>query len=77
MKRDGPRPSRLHNAVFALLYAQQPPSGVVTGVEGQAQLTRPPLTPPASLRVKDGVIIRDVIDTREKSLGAFCSGEKR
>ncbi len=60
MKRYGPRRIPLRDAVFTLLfiptllYAQQQPSGVVTGVEGQAQLTRPALPAPPSLRVKDG-----------------------
>ena len=59
----------------ALVFAQQQASGVVTGVQGQAQLTRPAIAP-AALRVRDGVVIRDVIDTREKSLARILFGGK-
>ena len=59
-----------------LLHAQQPMSGVVTGVQGQAQLTRSALAAPAPLRVQDGIVIRDVIDTREKSLARILFGGK-
>jgi FecR protein len=62
-------------AIPGLLYAQQP-SGVVTAVQGQAQVLRPASTGPTALRVKDGVIIRDVIDTREKSLARILFGGK-
>ena len=69
MKRYRPRLSRIRDAVLTLLFihallsAQQQPSGVVTAVQGQAQLTRSTTAAPSALRVKDGVIIRDVIDT--------------
>ncbi len=53
--------------------AQQQPAGVVTGLQGQAQLTRP-ATAPTPLRFKDGVIIRDVVSTREKSLARILFG---
>ena len=56
-----------------LTYAQQQPAGVVTGIQGQAQLTRP-ATAPTPLRFKDGVVIRDVVDTREKSLARILFG---
>jgi FecR protein len=50
-----------------LTVAQQP-AGVVTALEGTAQLTRPATPAPAGLRFKDGLFIRDIIDTQEKSL---------
>lgn len=50
-----------------LTLAQQP-AGVVTALEGTAQLTRPATPAPAGLRFKDGLFIRDIIDTQEKSL---------
>src|ERR1043165_5516118 len=53
---------------------QQPTSGVVTAVEGQPQLTRPNVPKPATLRQKDNVFIRDIIDTREKSTRRFQVG---
>jgi len=56
------------------LYGQQQPAGVVTAVQGQAQLTRQ--AQPAPLRLKDGVLIRDVIDTREKSAARMLFGGK-
>jgi hypothetical protein len=55
---------------------QQQNSGVVTAVEGQAQLTRPNVQQPATLRQKDNVFIRDVIDTREKSSARMLFGGK-
>ncbi len=54
--------------------AQQQPAGVVTGVQGQAQLSRPAVPTPSPLRFKDGVIIRDIVDTREKSLARILFG---
>ncbi|MBI1996287.1 MAG: FecR domain-containing protein, partial [Deltaproteobacteria bacterium] len=82
MKRYRPRLSPIRDAVLTLLfiptllYGQQQPSGVVTAVQGQAQLTRSTIAAPSALRVKDGVIIRDVIDTREKSLARILFGGK-
>src|SRR3990172_9187930 len=58
-----------------LTYAQQQPAGVVTGIQGQAQLTRP-ATAPTPLRFKEGVVIRDVVDTREKSLARILFGSR-
>lgn len=58
------------------VYGQQQPSGVVTAVQGQAQLTRPAVAKPTLLRQKDGVMIRDVIDTREKSMARMLFGGK-
>src|ERR1700675_3432329 len=58
------------------VYGQQQPSGVVTAVQGQAQLTRPDVVKPTLLRHKDGVMIRDVIDTREKSMARMLFGGK-
>ncbi|HEY3303530.1 MAG TPA: FecR domain-containing protein [Candidatus Binatia bacterium] len=56
------------------LYAQQQPAGVVTAVQGQAQLTRQ--AQPTQLRQKDGILIRDIIDTREKSSARMLFGGK-
>ncbi len=56
------------------LYGQQQPAGVVTAVQGQAQLTRQ--AQPAPLRQKDGILIRDIIDTREKSSARILFGGK-
>lgn len=53
--------------------AQQQSAGVVTGIQGEAQLTRA-AAKPTPLRFKDGVVIRDVIDTREKSLARILFG---
>jgi hypothetical protein len=47
---------------------------VVTGLQGQAQLTRPTESSPVPLRFKDGVVIRDIVDTREKSLARILFG---
>ena len=58
----------------SLAIAQQQPAGVVTAVQGQAQLTRAAAQNP--LRFKDGVILRDVVDTREKSLARILFGGK-
>ena len=59
-----------------LLFAQQTSPGVVTAVQGQAQLNRPTVASPSALRIKDNVIIRDVINTREKSLARILFGGK-
>jgi len=82
MKLNCPRLSPIRDAVLTLLliptllYAQQQSSGVVTAVQGQAQLTRSTTAAPSALRVKDGVVIRDVIETREKSLARILFGGK-
>src|SRR5262245_39524694 len=82
MDRYVPRFGAIQNAVLVLLFmpalliAQQPTSGVVTGVQGQAQLTRSTFAAPAPLRVQDGIVIRDIIDTREKSLARILFGGK-
>ena len=55
---------------------QQPAPGVVTAVQGQAQLTRPALAKPALLRQKDDIMLRDVVDTREKSMARMLFGGK-
>jgi hypothetical protein len=66
-------PALLAFSVADVALAQQQPAGVVTGVQGQAQLTRPAVAP-ASLKFKDGVVIRDIVDTREKSLARILFG---
>ena len=58
---------------YSVATAQQQPAGVVTGLQGQAQLSRPAATP-TPLRFRDGVVIRDVVDTREKSLARILFG---
>src|SRR3989338_5468278 len=60
-------------SVYNPALAQQQAAGVVTGLQGQAQLTRPAVAPTA-LKFKDGVVIRDVVDTREKSLARILFG---
>ena len=55
-----------------LLYAQQQPVGVVTALQGKAQLTR--AAQQADLRFKENVILQDVIDTREQSLARILFG---
>ena len=62
-----------HLSLSDFTLAQQQPAGVVTGLQGQAQLTRPAVAPTA-LKFKDGVVIRDVVDTREKSLARMLFG---
>lgn len=66
----------LISSMHAPLYAQQQSAGVVTAVQGQAQLTRSAAPKPTLLRQKDGVMIRDVIDTREKSMARMLFGGK-
>ena len=58
------------------VYGQQPAPGVVTAVQGQAQLTRPALAKPTFLRQKDDIMLRDVVDTREKSAARMLFGGK-
>ncbi len=62
-----------HLSFYDFAIAQQQSGGVVTGLQGQAQLTRPAVAP-TSLKFKDSVIIRDVVDTREKSLARILFG---
>ena len=62
-----------HLSFYDFAIAQQQSGGVVTGLQGQAQLTRPAVAP-TSLKFKDNVIIRDVVDTREKSLARILFG---
>jgi len=58
------------------VYGQQQAPGVVTAVQGQAQLTRPALATPTLLRQKDDIMLRDVVDTREKSMARMLFGGK-
>ena len=58
------------------VYGQQQAPGVVTAVQGQAQRTRPAVASPTLLRQKDDVMLRDVIDTREKSTARMLFGGK-
>src|SRR3989338_5034337 len=67
--------SFIYASMSSVATAQQQPAGVVTGLQGQAQLTRPAVAPSA-LKFKDGVVIRDVVDTREKSLARILFGGK-
>ena len=48
--------------------------GVVTALKGQAQLTR--AATQTALRFKDSIILRDTIDTRERSLTRILLGGK-
>jgi hypothetical protein len=66
----------LISSMHVSVYGQQQPSGVVTAVQGQAELTRGGAPKPTLLRQKDGVMIRDVIDTREKSMARMLFGGK-
>lgn len=61
----------------AAIFAQQPSvTGIVTTLQGSAELTRPSQPLPASLRFKDNVYVRDVINTKEKSLVRVLFGGK-
>lgn len=55
-------------------YAQDEPVGIVTAVQGQVELTR--ATTQTPLRFKDGLLIRDTVDTQEKSLVPILFGGK-
>ena len=59
-----------------LLHGQQQPAGIVTTLQGNAELTRPTRPASALLRFKDDVFVRDVINTREKSLVRVLFGGK-
>jgi hypothetical protein len=54
----------------------QGPVGVVTALQGTARLTRPTAPAPVDLRFKDGLAIRDVVDTAERSLVRILFGGK-
>jgi hypothetical protein len=54
----------------------QGPVGVVTALQGTARLTRPTAPVPVDLRFKDGLAIRDVVDTAEQSLVRILFGGK-
>jgi len=60
--------------IFPELALGQKPVGVVTALKGSAQLTR--ATTQTALAFKDGVILRDIIDTREESLARILFGGK-
>jgi hypothetical protein len=60
----------------AFLFAQQQPAGVVTTLQGTAELSRPTRPTPTALRFKEDVFVRDVINTREKSLARVLFGGK-
>ncbi len=70
----------LHSALIlvasAQVFAQQQPAGVVTALQGKAQLTRAVAPGPVALRFKDGVHVSDTIDTQEKSLVRVLFGGK-
>ncbi|MBI3326105.1 MAG: FecR domain-containing protein, partial [Nitrospinae bacterium] len=65
----------MSSAGFDLAWAQEP-VGVVTALQGTAQLTRPATPTPVVLRFKDGLLLRDIIDTQEKSLARVLFGGK-
>jgi FecR protein len=54
----------------------QGPVGVVTALQGSARLTRPTVPTPVDLRFKDGLVVRDIVDTAEKSLVRILFGGK-
>ena len=58
-----------------MLQAQQP-AGVVTTLQGTAELSRPSQPAPTALRFKEDVFVRDVINTKEKSLARVLFGGK-
>jgi FecR protein len=61
---------------IAALRAQQTPAGVVTTLQGTAERTRPTQPLPTTLRFKDDIFVRDVINTKEKSLARVLFGGK-
>ncbi|HXH12088.1 MAG TPA: FecR domain-containing protein [Alphaproteobacteria bacterium] len=67
-------------AAVGLLRAErawpQEPVGVVTALQGVAHLTRPALATPVALRFKDGLQVRDIVDTQEQSLVRILFGGK-
>ena len=66
-----PGVSKTAEAVKRLASVQQP-VGVVTALRGKAQLTRETTRTP--LRYRDDLILRDVVDTQEKSLTRILFG---
>jgi hypothetical protein len=69
----------LVSAVWVLMVEQalaQGPVGVGTALQGTARLTCPTAPGPVDLRFRDGLAVRDVVDTAEKSLARFLFGGK-
>ncbi len=60
--------------IFPALASAQQAVGGVTALKGKAQLTR--ATTQTALRFKDDLILRDLIDTQEKSLTRVLFGGK-
>ncbi|MCH7915889.1 MAG: FecR domain-containing protein, partial [Deltaproteobacteria bacterium] len=60
--------------IFPALASAQQAVGIVTALKGKAQLTR--ATTQTALRFKDDLILRDLIDTQEKSLTRVLFGGK-
>lgn len=56
------------------IHAQPRPVGVVTALQGKARLTRIDLQ--TKLQFKEGILLRDIIDTQEKSLTRILFGGK-
>jgi hypothetical protein len=56
--------------------SSQEPVGIVTALQGTAQLTRPTVPTAVGLRFKDGLLIRDIVDTQEKSRLRILFGGK-
>jgi hypothetical protein len=54
----------------------QSPVGVVTAIRGTAQLTGPRLPTPTTLRFKDDLFIRDIVDTQKDSVVRTLLGGK-
>jgi FecR protein len=67
-------------ALVALVAADhassQEPVGIVTALQGTAQLTRPTVPAAVGLRFKDGLLIRDIVDTQENSRLRILFGGK-
>ncbi len=60
--------------LFPVLVSAQQAVGVVTALKGKAQLTR--AATQTTLRFKDDLILRDLIDTQERSLARVLFGGK-
>lgn len=58
------------------VFPQQQPAGIVTTLQGTAELSRPTRSGPTTLRFKEDLFVRDVINTGEKSLARVLFGGK-
>jgi hypothetical protein len=61
----------------AVGFAQSPtPTGVITGLQGRASVTRPVVTQPIPLKFRDDLFLRDQVETEEHSLVRALFGGK-